>query len=166
MKKLLLIIALMLALPAFSQELQGGVTYDVNSARAYVQEGQEDTIFVGNNFYFDGVNAKDVDVMYVYNSNGTPNSFNVRYKDDLKRSYCYGMNNKLIDVAKYDKDSTIYPHRVYTYAPDGKLINTSLMISKGNGFVFTPKGKLVVRIVDHTGYLGNTNIIIGSQSNY
>lgn len=166
MKKIILILTLMLALPVFSQELQCGVAYDVNSARSYVQEGQESDIGQQSNLYYDGVNPKDVDIIYEYNSNGVPISFNVLYKDDLKRDYIYKMDNKLLYVNKYDKDVTIFPHRAYTYTPNGKLVHTSLIVSKGNCFVFLPNGKLLARVVNSVYYLGNTNIVVGSQSNY
>ena len=150
---------------AFADELQGGITYDVNSARVYVQDGQVSDIGQQSNLYYSS-NGSDADIRYGYKANNVPDGFVVRYKDDLTRAYIYGMDNKLKYVDKYDKSSDIFPHRGYKYAPSGKLVNTSLSISKGNSFVFTPKGKLIARFVDGIGYLGNTNIVICSQSNY
>lgn len=165
MKKLLLVLVLMVVLPAFSQELQGGVTYDVNSARAYVQDGQQSDIGQQSNLYYSS-NGNDADIIYIYDTNGVPNAFVAQYKDDNRKAYFYGMNNKLQYVDKYDKPPEVYPHRAYRYTTKGKLATTALMTSKNNGFVFTPKGKLTVRLVDGVGYLGNSNIIVGSQSKY
>jgi len=164
MKKILLITLLFFLSPVYAEELQGGVTYDVNSARAYVQDGQISDIGQQSNLYYSNNGSTD-DIIYGYSANNVPECFTVRYNDDLTRDYIYGMNNKLLYVIKNDRPTTEFPHRGYRYNTKGKLINTTLMTSKNNGFTFSPSGKLLGRLIGGVGYLGNTNIVIGSQSN-
>lgn len=167
MKKLFISLGLILLFTqsAFATELQGGISFDVNSARQYVQQGQIDDIGPQGHLYYDG-NSSNADIIYTYSANNVPIGFNIQYKDDLTTSYVYGMDNRLRYIDKYDKPTNIYPHRGYRYTPDGKLYNTGLTISKYNGFIFKPNGKLRTRIVNGFCYLGNTNILIAKESNY
>lgn len=150
---------------AFADQLQGGVSYNESTAREYIQQGQINDIGPQGHLYYDG-NSYNADVIYGYNSNNVPIGFEVRFKDDLTVSYTYGMDNRLKFVTKYDRPSDIFPHRGYEYNTSGKLIKTTLITSKNNGFAFTPKGKLIAHLVNGIGYLGNTNIIVYRQSNY
>jgi len=69
MKKLnLILMVLLFPLGVFAQELQCGVSYDVNSARQYLQAGQIDYISPASNLYFDGTNAKNCDTFRILTS--------------------------------------------------------------------------------------------------
>ncbi|MFA7658768.1 MAG: hypothetical protein WCY19_04985 [Candidatus Gastranaerophilaceae bacterium] len=167
MKKFIIVLGIIFIVSqsVFATELQGGISYTVDSAREYIQQGQVNDIGPQGHLYYDG-NSYNADVIYGYNSNNVPIGFDVRFKDDLTISYTYGMDNRLRSIAKYDKPSDTYPHRGYIYNTGGKLIKTTLMVSKNNGFAFTPNGKLITHMVNGIGYLGNTNIIVYRQSGY
>lgn len=138
-------------------ELNGGVSFDVNSAREYIQSGQTDSIEISGPVVFSDNNVQKK--VYSYNNNGDVIGITVQYKGESNKAYIYGPNNKLIYIDKYDKPVNIYPHRGYRYNLDGKLILTSLTVSKNEMFRFSPNGNLIAHSVNGIIYDENRNII-------
>lgn len=158
MKKLILLLFLLISIPIYATELKGGVSFDVNSARNYVQEGQSDSIEISGPSTFKNDNTVQKKV-YSYNNSGNVVGITVQYKNEPNKAYIYGKNNNLIYIDKYDKSVDIYPHRGYRYNLDGKLILTSLTVSKNELFRFSPDGKLLAHSVNGIIYDENKNII-------
>lgn len=160
MKKLFLLLLLVAttANMSLSTELKGGVSFDVNSAREYLQKGQSDSIEISGPYTFKDDNKVQKKV-YSYNNNGAVTGITVQYKNEPNKAYIYGKNNNLIYIDKYDKPINIYPHRGYRYNLDGKLILTSLTVSKNELFRFSPEGKLIAHSVNGIIYDENGNVI-------
>ena len=114
---------LLLTTPAISIELQGGVKFDVDSAREYLQDGQENTAEITGPFRFQAKNTEKV--VYSYNNAGTVIGVTVQYINEPAKAYIYGRDKSLIYMDKYDKSVDIYPHRGYRYDLDGRLTLTS-----------------------------------------
>ncbi len=160
MKKIISLLMLFWALTAvvFATELQGGVSFTVDSARNYVQEGQPDNVSISKSYYqFQKNNTKKI--VYSYNNSGDTVGITVQYKGEPKKAYIYNKNNKLIYIDYYDKPVNIYPHRGYRYNMDGKLILTSLTVSKNEMFRFSPNGNLLAHSVNGIIYDENGEII-------
>ena len=146
----------------FAIELQGGVAFDVNSARDYVQDGQADNLdninASGSEYFNDDENAIERKV-YSYNNNNEVIGITIQYKNEPDKSYIYGKNNNLIYIEKYDRRVSVYPHRGYRYNLDGKLLLTSLTVSKNEMFRFTPEGQLLAHSINGIIYDESGNAI-------
>lgn len=153
----LLILFLILGQVTFAMELTGGVQYDVNSARQYVQENQTDNIEITGPYQLQTNNTEKV--VYSYNNSGDIVGITVQYKGDRNTAYIYNKNKDLIYIDKYDKPVNIYPHRGYRYDMNGKLNLTSLTVSKNELFRFSPDGKLLVHSINGVIYDENGKII-------
>lgn len=158
-KKLICILWFLIALSgvAFATELQGGVSYTVDSAREYLQEGQIDSMDISGPQYFRNENIGKI--VYSYNNSGEVVGITVQYKNEPNKAYIYGNDKGLIYVEKYDKPVNVYPHRGYRYNLEGKLILTSLTVSKNELFRFSPEGKLIAHSINGIIYDENGNII-------
>lgn len=152
MKKIiyLIICFLFLITSAQSMELQGGVKYTVDSARDYVQEAQQNQSEISGPFEFSAENTEKV--VYSYNNSGDVIGITVQYINEPQKAYIYGRNKTLIYIDKYDKPVSIYPHRGYRYDMDGKLILSSLTVSKNEMFRFSPDGKLIAHSLNGVIY--------------
>lgn len=53
-----------------------------------------------------------------------------------------------------------YPYKTYKYTPDGRLVNMSLRVSKGETFIYTPDGNLLAHWVGANAFDENGNIIM------
>lgn len=160
---LLTLLVLFIQTPkVFAIELQGGVKFNVDSARDYVREGQSNTIQITGHDYFQNDDTVGR-IVYSYNNEKEIVGITVQYKNDSKMAYIYGKNNNLKYVEKYDRDVNLYPHRGYRYNLDGKLILTSLTVSKDEMFRFTPEGKLLAHSMNGIIYDESGNPI-GSAS--
>lgn len=148
MKKLIYLFTFLLIFLShtFAIELEGGVSFNVNSARKYVKEGQVDSIKISDHYYFEQ-NDSVGKVVYSNNKSGKVIAATVQYKDDPTTAYIYSNYNTLIYVEKYDKSINLYPHRGYRYNLEGKLVSTSLTVSSDELFRFTPEGKLLAHSV-------------------
>ena len=142
----------------FATELQGGVSFNVDSARDYLQEAQTDSIEISGPYNFKN-STKVQKKVYSYNNNGDVIGITVQYKKDSDKAYIYGRDNNLIYVDKYDKSVDIYPHRGYRYNLEGKLILSSLTVSKTEQFRFSPEGKLIAHSINGVIYDENGNVI-------
>lgn len=139
-------------------ELQGGVKYNVDSAREYLQEGLPDGVNIAENYY--GLQAKRVKKSVTsYNKSGEVIGITVQYINEPNMAYIYDEDKKLIFVDKYDKPTDIYPHRGYRYTANGKLFLTSLSVSPNETFRFEPEGRLIAHSIDGVTYDENGNII-------
>lgn len=160
MKKLLyILVCFLIFVPMVSAvEIQGGVKFDVDSAREYLQEGQPDGADISDNYY--QLQADNVEKMVTsYNNSGEVVGVTVQYINEPTRAYIYNKNKKLIYTEKYDKPVTLYPHRGYRYDLDGKLILSSLTVSKNEMFRFSPDGKLIAHSINNIIYDENGNVI-------
>lgn len=156
------VLCYLLFAPAQAIELQGGVAFTVDSAREYVQEGTPYGIEIPGNYYQlreDNIERK----VYSYNNNHDIIGITVQYINDPYRTYIYNKNKTLIFTEKYDKPVNIYPHRGYRYNLDGKLILTSLTVSKNEMFRFNPNGKLIAHSINGVIYDENGEIIGNSK---
>lgn len=159
MKKLLCMLCslLLICSVAYAETIQGGVKYTVDSARSYVQDGQEDNIDITGPYF---LQADNIDkIVYSRNPVGDVIGITVRYKGNPCQTYIYNAKNKLIYVEKYDRSTDLYPHRGYRYDLQGKLILTSLTVSKNEMFRFDPEGNLIARSVNGIVYDENGKII-------
>lgn len=142
----------------YAMEIQGGVSFNVNSAREYVQAGQPDGVTIPDNYY--QFQANNVDkVVYSKNNEGDIIGITVRYMNEPTKAYIYNRNKNLIYVDKYDKPTDIYPHRGYRYDLDGNLILTSLTVSKNEMFRFSADGHLIAHSINGIIYDEKGNII-------
>lgn len=143
---------------AFAIELEGGVKYNVDSARDYVQEGLPDSANISQNYFT--FQAKDAQkVVYSHNTAGEVVGITVQYINEPTKAYIYGRNKTLIYMDQYDKSVDIYPHRGYRYDLNGKLDLTSLTVSKAEQFRFSPSGKLLAHSVNGVIYDENGTVI-------
>lgn len=139
-------------------ELQGGVKYSVDSARDYIQEGLPDNVNIPEKYY--QLQSDNVEkTVYSYNNAHEIIGITVAYINEPAKAYIYNKNGALIYMDKYDKPVNVYPHRGYRYDLDGKLILTSLTVSKNELFRFSPNGSLLVHSVNGVIYDENGNVI-------
>ena len=143
---------------SFAAELSGNVSFDVNSARDYVKEEQVDTIFALGSEKFE-YNDSINNFVYSYNNRHEVIGITVQYEDEPNMAYIYDKKYNLLYVDKYGKPVSIYPHRGYRYDLDGKLILTSLTVSKQELYRFTPQGALLVHSVNGVMYDENGQVI-------
>lgn len=144
---------------SFALELQGGVKYDVDTAREFVKQGQNKPVSLKTNVVFNQDDSNIKKALYSYNNSGDIIGITVLYKDEPDAAYIFGPNENLIYIDKYDKDVDIYPHRGYRYDLDENLVLTSLTVSKNELFRFTPDGKLLVHSINNVIYDENGNVI-------
>lgn len=153
-----LLFALPLASCAQALELQGGVKYSVDSARDYIQEGLPDNVNIPEKYY--QLQSDNVEkTVYSYNNSHEIIGITVAYINEPAKAYIYNKNGTLIYMDKYDKPVNVYPHRGYRYDLNGKLILTSLTVSKNELFRFSPNGSLLVHSVNGIIYDKNGNVI-------
>lgn len=158
MKKILILL-IMVFIPnfAFSKIIEGGVRFDVDSAREYVQDGQQNNIEIVGHATFDSNNVSKL--VYSYNNSHAIIGITVQYKGESDRAYIYGPDNRLKYVDKYDRDVNLYPHRGYRYNLAGELVDTSLTVSRTEKFRFSPEGKLIAHSLKGIIYDENGKII-------
>lgn len=169
MKKIILIlIIIMLHFPTFAEVLQGGVSYDVNSAReellrfsdkkidkTLVQSFYRDYYYNENQTYKLSANKNPANRVLAFFSDTT---YGVMYNAIPLYVWYYSKNGTLIYMEK--KDSTEYPYKTYKYTPSGLLMNMSLRVSKEEAFVFTPAGKLIAHWIGPNAYDEENNVIM------
>lgn len=159
MKKFVYILMFLLICntPVFSTQLQGGVSFTVDSAREYLQQGQSDSTDVAGPYQFQADNAEKV--VYSYNNSGQVTGITVQYINEPRKAYIYNKDGNLIYLDKYDKSVDLYPHRGYRYNLEGKLILKTLTVSKKEQFRFSPEGKLVAHAIGGVIYDENGKVI-------
>lgn len=159
MKKIIYLLTafILITNSAHSASLEGGVKFDVDSARDYLKENQINSIEITGPFKFEAKNTQKV--VYSYNNSGDIIGITVQYINEPDRAYIYGRNKQLLYVDNYDKSVNVYPHRGYRYNLDGKLILTSLTVSKLEQFRFSPDGSLIAHSIKGVIYDENGNVI-------
>lgn len=143
--------------PCISIEIQGGVSYTVDSARDYLQDGQPDNIQISGPYTLQANNVEKL--VYSYNNQKQIVGITVQYKGEENKAYIYNAAQKLIYIDKYDKPINVYPHRGYRYNLEGKLVLTSLSVSKNELFRFDPKGNLLAHSINGIIYDENGEVI-------
>lgn len=154
----LILFSLIFTDAAYSLELQGGVKFDVKSAREYLQEGEPDNVDVSGPLHFIKSDPTG-NVVYSYDNGGNIIGITVQCKNDPTKSYIYDKNYNLKYINQYDKPTTIYPHRGYRYDLNGKLVLSSLVVSKYEQFRFDMDGNLIAHSIKNIIYDENGNAI-------
>ena len=160
MKKLFLslIFFSVICLNGGATELKGEISYTVDSARTYLQEGEPSGVNIPSQRYsFSAENTQRV--VYSHNNSGDVIGITVQYINENSKAYIYNGKGKLIYVDIYDKPVYIYPHRGYRYDTQGNLNLTSLSVSKNELFRFSPDGKLIAHSVNGIIYDENGSVI-------
>lgn len=157
------IIYLFLALIIFTNSslavaINGGVIYTVKSARDYLKDGQTNSIQISGPTSFKKDNSIKK-VVYSYGNDGSVIGVTVQYKGEPDMAYIYGRDYNLKYVDKYDRNVDLYPHRGYRYDLNGRLILTSLTVSKNEQFRFTPAGDLLAHSVKGVIFDENGNVM-------
>jgi hypothetical protein len=142
---------------SYAEELTGGVSFDVDSARDYVQQDQKDSIKVNGPYCLQENNIEKT--VYSYNTLGDVVGITVQYKGEPDTAYIYNKNKTLIYIDKYDEPINVYPHRGYRYNLDGQLVLSSLTVSKNEMFRFNPEGNLIAHSLFGVIYDENGKII-------
>lgn len=151
-----------------AEVLQGGVSYDVNSARNELMDGISYTIdskYV-NDFYYDKdyeQNANYIlqgltslkDRTLAYFSDGT---YAVCKNNDPYHVYYYGAAGNLNYVE--EKDGLNYPYKTYKYNTAQKLVNMSMRVSKSETFIYSNNGKLLAHWLKDKAYDESGNVIM------
>lgn len=160
MKKIiyLILFSVLFMNTVFALEIQGGVKYDVKSAREYLQEGEPDNVNISGPSHF-SQNDETGKAVYSYDNEGNIIGITVQCKNDPTKSYIYGKDYALKYINQYDKPTTIYPHRGYRYDLNGKLILSSLIVSKDEQFRFDRDGNLIAHSIKNIIYDENGNVI-------
>ena len=143
---------------AFGMAIEGGVTYNVDEAREYVNEGRPCGVEILGSYIFKNDSSVERKV-YSYNNMNKLIGITVLYKKEPNKTYIYGPNKYLMYVEQYDKPVNLYPHRGYRYDMEGNLVLTSLTVSKDELFRFEPDGKLVVHSINGIIYDEDGNVI-------
>ena len=167
-KYLLIVLILIFGISANAEVLQGGVSYDVNSARNELLDGINYTIdskYI-NGFYYDSEHDKNVgfilqgltelkDRTLAYFSDGT---YAVSKHDDPYHVYYYSGDGVLNYIE--EKDGLNYPYKTYKYNTSKKLVNMSMRVSKGETFIYTKDGKLLAHWLKDKAYDESGNVIM------
>lgn len=167
-KYLLLAIILIFGLTVNAQVLQGGVSYDENSAREELLNGISYTIdsqYV-NNYYYDAEHEQNVgyilqgltelkDRTLAYFSD---NTYAVAKNNDPYHVYYYDANGTLSYIEK--KDGLNYPYKTYKYNTAKKLVNMSMRVSKSETFIYSKDGKLLAHWLKDKAYDSDGNVIM------
>ena len=169
MKKYLLIaILLIFGMSVRAEVLQGGISYDVNSARNELLDGINYTIdskYI-NNFICDTeynqnigyilqglTELKDRTLAYF-----SDNTYAVYKHSDPYHVYYYNKDGILNYVEK--KDGLNYPYKTYKYDTNKKLVNMSMRVSKAETFIYSKDGKLLAHWLKDKAYDEKGNVIM------
>lgn len=169
MKKIILILLILaIHLPVNSEVLQGGVSFDVNSAReellkfsdnkfdkTLVQTFYRDYYYDENQTYKLSANTELKNRVLAFFSDTT---YGVMYNAIPLYVWYYSKDGDLIYMEK--KDSTEYPYKSYKYTPSGLLMNMSLRVSKEETYIFAPSGRLIAHWIGSTAYDEENNVIM------
>lgn len=153
MKKFILtIIFAMFSTTCFAVTLDGGVKYTTQSAREYVfTDIPQFKLDANTPYYFKRGNNIEK-IIYSYDNYNNIIGITVQYKKELNKAYIYDKDKVLIYVDIYDKNTSLYPHRGYRYNMQGKLILTSLSVSKDEHFRFDYQGNLIAHSINNVVY--------------
>lgn len=153
MKKIILtILCLLISNISLAVTLDGGVKYTTQSAREYVFSAIPQFKLDANTPYYFKRGNNIERLIYSYDNFNNIIGITVLYKNELNKTYIYDKDKNLIYIDIYDKNTNIYPHRGYRYNLQGKLILTSLSVSKNEHFRFDYQGNLIAHSVNDIIY--------------
>ena len=145
MKKIIITLLLLMFISGncFGATIEGGVKFDTQSAREYVfQEISPFKLSADTPYFFKrGTNIERL--IYSYDNFNNIIGITVLYKNELNKAYIYNKDKNLIYIDIYDKNTNQYPHKGYRYNLQGKLILTSLSVSKDEHYRFDYQGNLL-----------------------
>lgn len=167
-KHLLTAILLIFGISANAEVLQGGISYDINSARTELMDTVSyniDPKFV-DNFIFDLEHEQNVNFMLegmtelkdrtlAYFSD---NTYAVYKHIDPYHVYYYDKNGMLNYVE--EKESLKYPYKSYKYDISKKLVNMSMRVSDAETFIYSKDGKLLAHWLKDKAYDEQGNVIM------
>lgn len=169
MKKYLLIALILISgLNVNAEVLQGGISYDVNSAREELIDGISyaiDSKYINNNiidkdyaqnlnYILNGITElKDRTLAYF-----SDNTYAIYKHDDPYYIYYYDKNGNLNYIEK--KESLNYPYKTYKYNTSNKLVNMSMRVSKLETFIYSKDGKLLAHWVKDKAFDEQGNVIM------
>lgn len=155
-------------LPLNAAVLEGGVDYNVNSAREALLENsginidanlikshirdlqhKEHVLYIS----LEKVELKDRILAFFSDS-----TYAVMYNNDPLHVWYYTLNGDLLYAEK--KDRVQYPYKSYKYNTSGRLINMSLRVSKGETFIYSPDGKLIAHWIGAKAYDESNRVIM------
>ena len=165
---LIVLILLIFGLTSHAEVLQGGVSYDVDSARDDLMESVSYTIKTDeiNGFYTDAEYEQNADYMLkgvtdlkdrtlAYFSDG---SYGVVYKDNPLTVLYYGKNGILTHTE--ERTSLVYPYKSYKYDTMGNLVNMTFRVSEFETFIFNNSGNLIAHWKGENCYNPDGKIIM------
>lgn len=160
MKKIILtIVCILISNICPAVTIDGGVKYTTQSAREYVFNDIPQFKLDANIPYFFKRGTNVERLIYSYDNYNNIIGITVQYKNELNKAYIYNRDKNLIYIDIYDKNTNLYPHRGYRYDMRGKLILTSLSVSKDEHFRFDYKGNLIAHSINNIIYDENGNQI-------
>lgn len=126
--------------------IQGRVSFTVNSAREYIQDGLPENTKIPAKYY--QFQAKNVEkAVTSYNNSGEVVGLTVQYINEPAKAYIYKKGH-LAYYEIYDNPVNVYPHRGYRYDLDGNLVMTSLTVSKNELYRFSAEGELIAHSIN------------------
>lgn len=165
---IIFLVSFIFMLPVNAELITGGIEYNTDSAREYLNNSK--LITIPNNILkahiIDINRDKNIaallkgvtelnDRTLAYFSDG---SYGIIYKDEPKYVWYYDKNGNLTHHEV--KSSLEYPYRTYKYNSQGKLVNMSLRVSKDETFIFDTSQKLIAHWIGKYCYDENKNIIM------
>ena len=171
MEKIFLILILLIFITSTGNcqtLLTGSVDYNVDSARTEAFQGikyslsrnslqkyQVDPDYVSNyTAVLRGNTRLDGRTIATF-SDGT---YGVRFDDDLFHNYYYNANGSLFKVDELDKPDNVYPHRSVSYDRTGALMQSALVISKNESYIYNLQKKLIAHWVGENCFDENGRI--------
>lgn len=168
MKKIIVLLFLVLSLPVNAAVLEGGIDYNVNSAREALLENSDRSIDINL------IQAHIIDIQhkenisYIYQGKAelkdrvlaffSDSTYAVMLNNDPLHVWYYALNGDLLYAEK--KDRVQYPYKSYKYTTSGRLVNMSLRVSKGETFIYSPDGKLIAHWIGANAYDESNRVIM------
>ena len=157
MKKIILFLFIFLfELSAYADPLQGNITYDIKQTAPKSSSNIPYEKFEKN--YCD----KDYNENYNYLLSGktelkdrtlalfSDGTYAVQNHEDLYNVYYYDGNGVLTHIEH--KESLNYPYKSKKYDVNGKIVNTTLRISKEETYIYSKDGNLLAHWLKNNAY--------------
>ncbi len=159
MYKFLIIAIFLLFNISYAANLQGKITYTVQSARIeafkdlarkipkemfqnYKKDKyqKENIQSIKNKIYIiDKEPKRNINPFYALNKMAL---YSVEYEDDINRKYYYNMLGNLVKYEINDFSGS-YPYRAIAYNKNGNVINITFVVSETESFIFDKNEKLI-----------------------
>ena len=152
---------------AFAFTLKAGISYTVESARVKAFNNTPLSINMDKyqNYFNDPYHIENISAIKIkkyklknrYLTYFSDKQYGVTYKNNTKVGFYYDLNGKLCDISLLiNKD---YPIKIVKYDTDGKLISTSLAVSRNESFVFDLNKKLISHWIKNNCYNENGELV-------